>query len=183
MKAFSRIVFLTIASAVLYGLIHDQVTARICIEYFTVGHPRMIASEDPTVLGLYWGIAATWWAGLMIGIPLGLSARIGRWPKLTGRKLLPGIVVLLVTMATMATITGTLAGTARNDMLRQIAPEFAEQISPDRHHLFLADMVAHSTSYLVGFVGGIVLISVTIVKRSRLARQIQSRPPAMDVVK
>ncbi|MFO0941023.1 MAG: hypothetical protein U0930_09660 [Pirellulales bacterium] len=35
---------------------HDQITARICIEYFTIGHPRIIPTDDPTILGIVWGI-------------------------------------------------------------------------------------------------------------------------------
>jgi len=34
------IVALCIGSAVAYGILHDQVTARVCVEYFTIGHPR-----------------------------------------------------------------------------------------------------------------------------------------------
>lgn len=58
------IIFTSVIAAVIYGIIHDQVTARICVEYFTVGHPRLIDSDSPPVLGLFWGIVATWWAGL-----------------------------------------------------------------------------------------------------------------------
>jgi hypothetical protein len=36
------IILLSIASAVGYGIVHDQITARICIEYFTIGHPTFI---------------------------------------------------------------------------------------------------------------------------------------------
>jgi hypothetical protein len=32
-----RILLLSVAAAVLYGILQDQVTARICVEYFTVG--------------------------------------------------------------------------------------------------------------------------------------------------
>ena len=49
------IIGLAICAAVVYGVLHDQVTARICIEYFTIGHPRLIDSDSPTVLGLLAG--------------------------------------------------------------------------------------------------------------------------------
>ena len=35
---FWGIVLLCVASAAVYGIVHDQVTARICVEYFTIGH-------------------------------------------------------------------------------------------------------------------------------------------------
>jgi hypothetical protein len=80
MQAIS-IVGLCIASAVVYGILHDQVTARVCLEYFTIGHPPVFATDSPTLLGLGWGIIATWWVGLFLGVPLAIAARAGRRPK------------------------------------------------------------------------------------------------------
>ena len=34
-----KIVVLCIVAAIVYGILHDQVTARVCVEYFTIGHP------------------------------------------------------------------------------------------------------------------------------------------------
>ncbi len=48
---YLAILFMCIAAAVVYGVVHDQVTARVCVEYFTVGHPRIIApTPGPTPL-------------------------------------------------------------------------------------------------------------------------------------
>ena len=68
-----RIIGLCVLAAVLYGVAHDQVTARVCVEYFTIGHPRILATESPTVLGLAWGVIATWWVGLVLGAPLAFA--------------------------------------------------------------------------------------------------------------
>jgi hypothetical protein len=59
----AMIVLLSIASAVAYGISHDQVTARVCVEYFTIGHPPVFATESPTFLALGWGTIATCWSG------------------------------------------------------------------------------------------------------------------------
>lgn len=57
---FIKIVLLGVIVACLYGgLVHDQITARICIEYFTVGHPQIVSSESPAIVALAWGIVAT----------------------------------------------------------------------------------------------------------------------------
>ena len=53
------IVALCVLAAVTYGVAHDQVTARVCVEYFTVGHEPIFGTDDPTLLGLGWGILAT----------------------------------------------------------------------------------------------------------------------------
>ena len=71
------IIALCASSAVLYGIVHDQVTARLCVEYFTIGHPPIFNTDDPTLLALGWGVLATWWAGLLLGVPAVIAARSG----------------------------------------------------------------------------------------------------------
>src|SRR5450432_1986345 len=56
-----KIAITCVIAAVLYGIVHDQITARICIEYFTVFHPPIFHTQSPTLLGIGWGIVATWW--------------------------------------------------------------------------------------------------------------------------
>ena len=77
-----RIIGLSLLAAIVYEIAHDQVTARVCVEYFTIGHPPLIPSESPTLLALAWGVVATWWVGLPLGIMLAVAARAGRRPKL-----------------------------------------------------------------------------------------------------
>jgi hypothetical protein len=45
--------------AIAYGTLHDQVTARICVEYFTIGHPIIRPTESPILLGVIWSVVAT----------------------------------------------------------------------------------------------------------------------------
>jgi hypothetical protein len=49
---FLKIVVVSILAAVLYGIVHDQVTARICLQNFTVFHPPIFHTETPTLLAL-----------------------------------------------------------------------------------------------------------------------------------
>ena len=78
---FVSIVLMCVLAAVGYGIVHDQVTARVCVEYFTIGHPPVFGTDDPTLLGIGWGIIATWWVGVLLGIPLAMVARLGSRPK------------------------------------------------------------------------------------------------------
>ena len=56
-----KIVGLCIAAAIVYGILHDQITARICVEYFSVAHPPVWGGiDDPTLLAFTWGVIATW---------------------------------------------------------------------------------------------------------------------------
>jgi len=158
---YLAIVAMSIASAVLYGILHDQVTARVCVEYFTVGHPPIFGTDDPTLLGIGWGIIATWWMGLLLGVPLALAARLGHKPQRSVRSLVRPVLILLAVMGQCALVCGLVGWlAARNGIVRLIGP-IADALPLDRHVPFLADLWAHSASYLVGFLGGIfVIVSV-----------------------
>ena len=54
------IVMLCIFAAIGYGIVHDKITAHLCVEYFTIGHPPDFGTDNPALLGLGWGILATW---------------------------------------------------------------------------------------------------------------------------
>ncbi len=32
---------MSVAAAIAYGIAHDQITVRICLEYFTIGHSKV----------------------------------------------------------------------------------------------------------------------------------------------
>lgn len=100
------IITLSVLAAVVYGILRDQVTTRICLEYSTRGHLRLIDFESPTVLGLFWGAEATWWAGLPLGVGLAICARYGKRPKLSVPDLLQPVGRLLIGMFAMATLGG-----------------------------------------------------------------------------
>ena len=160
------IVLLCVVAAVTYGIIHDQITARVCVEYFTIGHPPVFGTEDPTLLGLGWGIIATWWVGALLGVPLAIVARAGSWPKRSAASLVRPLVWLMVVAAGTALVAGIHGyWLARVDAVRLIGP-IATELPPERHVPFIADLWAHSASYLVALVGGIVVM--VQVWRSRL---------------
>jgi hypothetical protein len=163
-----KIVLLSIAAAAFYGIVHDQITARICVEYFTVFHPQIIDSQSPTPLGLAWGVVATWWAGAMLGIPLALAARLGSRTKLTAKDALPLIARLLLVMAVCAGVFG-IAGfqLAREGMVSP--PGWVQsRLPPSRFPNFMADWWAHNASYGSAFVGGAVLWVIAYRRRKRV---------------
>src|SRR4051812_35844890 len=102
-----KIVLLCIWAAILFGILHDQVTARVCVEYFTVGHVNVFNTDSPTLLGLGWGVLATWWVGLMLGIPVAIFARAGGRPKLGWRELLKPVAILMLCADIASLVCGT----------------------------------------------------------------------------
>jgi hypothetical protein len=146
-----------VAAAVVYGVLHDQVTARICVEYFTIGHPPVFRTEDPTLLGLGWGVIATWWVGLMLGIPLAVAARGGVRPKWGARQLVRPLAVMLACVAGLAVVAGAVGHLAAVRGWMWLVEPMASRVPAGRHVAFLTDLWAHLASYAGGFVGGVIL--------------------------
>jgi len=153
-----------IIAAILYGIVHDQVTARVCLEYFTIFHPPIFNTESPTLLGIGWGVITTWWVGALFAIPMILAARAGARPRLRASQLLPSIAALLGIMAACAMLFGFLGYVlARTGIVDTKWLVFAN--SPSVRHRFMADWWAHTASYAAAFVGGVVLCVRTYRRR------------------
>jgi hypothetical protein len=162
-----KIAVACVIAAVLYGIIHDQVTARICVEYFTIFHPPLFHTQSPTLLGIGWGIVATWWVGVFFAVPMILAARAGRRRPLAASELLPSIAILLAFMAAIAMFSGITGYVlARRGVLDT---EWLSVVFPlqTMRYRFIADWWAHTASYAAAFVGSIVLCAVTYRKRLR----------------
>ncbi|KAF0241267.1 MAG: hypothetical protein FD180_4542 [Planctomycetota bacterium] len=162
------IVLLCSAAAVVYGIIHDQITARVCVEYFTIAHPPLVNSDSPTVLGFAFGAAATWWVGALLGVVLATCCEAGPWPRIPPRDLMKPILILLGAMAVLATSAGFIGyhvGIGRE----QTDWWIYEGIPEIRMARFSADAWAHLASYAFGALGGVVLSTWALLRRHKLA--------------
>jgi hypothetical protein len=160
-----KIILMGVAAAILYGILHDQITARVCVEYFTIGHPPVFHTEDPTLLGLGWGVIATWWVGLPLGILLAAAARVGSLPKTEARDLLKPVGVMMACCGVLALASGVVGYVLANCGIATLDPLLAARIPPARHTLFLADGFAHAASYGGGLVGGFILCMWVVMRR------------------
>ena len=161
----TKIFIACILAAVVYGIAHDMFTAHLCVEYFSVFHPPVFNTDSPTLLALGWGVIATWWAGGIIGAPLALVSRSGSRPKLTVRDLMRPIAILLAVMGACALLSGVIGY-----LWGPIPEDVAQTLPVYEHRRFVADMWAHSASYLIGFLGGIVLCFLAYRMRLRKAK-------------
>jgi hypothetical protein len=167
MLEFFKIFFVCILSAIVYGIVHDQITARVCLEYFTVFHPPVFQTQSPTLLALGWGVLATWWVGAFLGFLLGIASRAGSYPKLSAGTLLKPIGKLLALMFGCSLSAGLLGFvlTQRGIIVppKWTANNLAAAVNPS----FMADCWAHSASYVVGLMGGIALCVMQYLRRRR----------------
>jgi hypothetical protein len=168
---FVRVVLLCMGSAIGYGLVHDQITIRVCPEYFTIGHDPIFPEAPLTVIALLWGVIATWWMGLFLGVALAVAARAGRAPKRTAAELRRPIRKLLLTMAGAALLAGIGGYLAAKLGWVWLVEPYASEVPANRHVGFLADLWAHSASYAVGFWGGVVVCARVWRQRRRDARK------------
>jgi len=166
-----QIVLLGVGAAVTYGVLQDQVTAHFCVEYFTIGHTDFFNLGDPTLIAFEWGLIATWWAGLALGVLVACIARVGtRRPRLSAHDLLrPTLVVqgCVGLVALIAGVTGYIVAKAGGVSLTQ---PLASAVPQARQVAFLADLWAHDAAYAAGALGGVALGLWTWRRRGVLQR-------------
>lgn len=164
-----KILLLCVVAAVVYGILHDQVTARVCVEYFTIGHPPIFGTTSPTLLAFGWGVLATVWCGLIVGILAIAACRMGPWPKSGAAQLICPVLALLLVMACASLLAGVVGyGLARAGAIRLFGT-IAARVPVSRHTVFLADLWAHCAAYAVGFAGGGVLCIRMLLQRRQAA--------------
>lgn len=164
LEAAKIALFATLA-AVVYGILHDQVTAHLCVEYFTIAHPPVFNTTSPFLLALGWGVIATWWVGLPLGVVLALVARVGSARKLALSDVRPAILRLMAISAVAALLSGgigyALVATARISL----SPFWFEAIPSAKHAAFNAAAWGHLASYVVGALGGLFVVGWAILRR------------------
>jgi len=154
----ATIVLLSTVAAIAYGVVHDQITARLCVEYFTIGHPLLFHTTSPTILGICWGIVATFGVGALLGIILALVSQSEGPPPVPILRLCKSILGLLAVMAVSASLAGVVGFELSQRSIICIPETLAELIPPSHYHRFMAVWFAHGVSYLVGLAGASFII-------------------------
>jgi hypothetical protein len=159
--------FLCICIAIGFGIVHDLITANICVEYFTIGHPRIIESENPFVLALVWGVVATWWFGVILGILIISYNAIGKSPSLPFITIRNWVFNLLIILSITSVLAGVIGFILSKTGVIYLLRDLAERIPKEKHTAFLAVGWAHTSSYLTGFIGTIVICAMIHLKRRK----------------
>lgn len=173
MKAPVQFILFSTAAAVVYGVAHDLVTAHLWLPYFTVHHPRLVASDSPIVLALLWGVVATWWVGAIGGALLAAANSVGTAPSLDWTRLRrwtsTGLIVLFAGAMGVIFAIWSIAGTISPSDRRSTFEE-------DR--LAVAVALAHVWSYAGAVALGVGLTCAILVARRRAHRKLADPPVA-----
>jgi hypothetical protein len=163
-----QIVLLGVGTSVAYGILQDQVTAHLCVEYFTIGHVDYLQLGDPTLIAIEWGLIATWWAGLLLGLFVAVVARVGARPRLGARDLLRSTLLCMGAVAVVATLAGIVGYVAARSGWVYLVEPLDSAVPRAKHVAFLTDLWAHDAAYLAGVLAGIVLCVWTWRRRGTL---------------
>ncbi len=170
MKEALKIILVSIALAILYGILHDLVTAHICVEYFSIVHPKIITSNSPVALAFVWGVLATWWVGLLLGVSFVIAARSGKRRKVGLAQVLRSLIRLMITMVVVASISGAIGYYCSVAGFIYLLEPVASLVPEEKHDLILLCGWAHGASYLTGLVGGL-LVCLKIWKGRAINRE------------
>ncbi len=167
-----KTILLCLLGAITFGIAHDLVTANICVEYFTIAHPKVIESQSPFLLALIWGVLATWWVGLILGILIVCFNSIGKAAKIPFSKIKRYVIQLLLVMPLTSLLAGLIGYLLTKTNIIHLIGELAEIIPFEKQNAFLAVAWAHVSSYIVGFIGGIIICMKIWMQRMYPARKL-----------
>lgn len=165
MKQTVLIILLCVASSILFGVLHNQVSARVSSEYFTIGHRALIHSTSPTLMGIAWGINSTWWVGLILGVLLALTGRAGGRPRRTAGSFVKPLFFLFVFCGFAAVAMGTVAFRLSASGSLPFLKGMSFAVPAGKQAGYMAALWMHSTSYTAAAMGGLVIATRVVFER------------------
>jgi hypothetical protein len=164
----------SVAAALVYGALNDQITSRISWEYFYYAKEldKLLGpTTPPDMSALHWeaakvGLKATWSAGLVFGVALLLANNPrGDLPRLRNRQVLGFLPLIFGAAAICGALFGILGYEGR---LNFLSADFVEMASADvfRPRRFMCTWGIHLGGYLGGFLGTMMaVVRITHLRR------------------
>jgi hypothetical protein len=167
-----RAMLLGIGLMVGYATVQDQVSVRLCPEYFTHFHNPIPGVSDPTLTGIAWGFLGAWWGGAILGYAAGTAATAGRKSPLPVRDLVRPMILVVVGIGIVVGICGT-AVAIYSDMFEvQLSDATAGVVPAERRRALLVVASYHLAGYVAAVVGSIVLCLWVACERGRSGRSL-----------
>lgn len=148
-----------------YAAVQDQVSARLCPEYFTHFHNPIPGLTDPTLTGITWGFLGSWWGGAMFGYFAGIAATVGKRPPLRVRQLILPMGVTVLAVAGVTALTGGAVALYANQLNVEVDRYMAGPVPAERRRELLVVCCYHLAAYVSAVVASVVC--VVWVARSR----------------
>lgn len=155
-------------AAIVYGVVHDQITVRISPPYLMDWHPQIVPSRDPTVVALAWGVVATWWFGLILGAVLAAAATLGRRPPAPWDWIGRAIVGIFLFAAFGAIVAGAVSKAVALELPKTFFGMFYAELSRPERQAFSQAAAIHEASYDAA--GVATLVAAVLIFRRRLAK-------------
>jgi hypothetical protein len=154
-----QILLMSTGASILYASVNDQITVQICPEYFTVGHELIFGLQPLPILALLWGVCAGLFPGFALGVLLVIACNRGPAPIVHSSELKRPISYLLLMMGSAALIAGSAGAWLAETQKIQMPEIYANRVQQSKHSAFFADWFAHGAAYLVGYAGGLIIIT------------------------
>jgi len=163
----------------LYGIIHDQITYSISVEYFTkfkfyqfglmdIGNEAIF--PNPRLQVSIIGFMATWWLGIPIGVLLGIEVLRYKNPKEMFSATFKAIFITIL-VAVLGGIVGFFYGYFF--LINRPIEDFSTWYIPDNIidiKSYIEVGAIHNFSYISGIIGLLVALIYSSVKRKRVNR-------------
>jgi hypothetical protein len=140
-----------------YAILQDQVSARLCPDYFTVLHPPIPNCTNPTLLGVCWGFLGGWWGGIVMGYAAGLVSTLGPRPPLAPRDFVTPLLVCMCGVGTVTALCGISVWQHANMFGVSLDRVFDGLIPEERQRAALVVACYHFVSYAASTLGGVVV--------------------------
>ncbi|WP_291725905.1 hypothetical protein [Bernardetia sp.] len=172
---FLLIVILSPLIAGAYGILHDQITYSISLEYYTKFKFIQFGIEE-----YFWdrlgasivGFMSTWWFGLILGIVIGAVGFIQKNAKQMFKVSLQAIFINIV-VALFVGLMGLIYGYSRwGNVSREHLPNWNIPDSVIDFNSFVMVGSMHNFSYI----GGILGLVLAIIWQVRSKKRIKNNP-------
>ena len=165
-----------------FGVLMDQVSARLCPEYFTVLHNPIPGLTEPTLVGLLWGVLGAAGGSVALGYGAGLAATVGSKPSLATRELVIPSLVTVGGVAVAVVAAGVSVWHNARGLGVQLDPAYAVTIPIERHVAALTVGCYHMVAYLAAVAGSVALCVWVGRERARRGHAVSQGVPSTPMI-
>lgn len=152
-----------------YAMLQDQVSARLCPEYFTHFHNPIPGLTDPTLTGIAWGFLGAWWGGALFGYAAGIAATVGKAPPLGVKQLVRPMLVTVLGVAGVTALVGGVVAFYAEQLGVEVDQYMAGPVPEGRRRALLVVCCYHLAAYVAAVAGSVACCVWIGVKRGSLS--------------